>query len=149
MVLSDPRESRLPDIGLITLEDAETAQVVEIDTGNPRMRKGYQTAAKKRNKQLAACLRSKGLDWVETSTDAPYMPALQQLFARRAKRYKDANRTTRATPGSKTGKPARPDRSNGKHILADCPRRVLPVGNGGEFSSAGFPLGVNEADDYK
>ncbi len=87
VVLSDPRESRLPDIGLITLEDAETAQVVEIDTGNPRMRKGYQTAAKERNKQLAACLRSKGLDWVETSTDAPYMPALQQLCARRAKRF--------------------------------------------------------------
>ena len=87
VVLSDPRESRLPDIGLITLEDAETAQVVEIDTGNPRMRQGYQTAAKERNERLAACLRSKVLDWVETSTDAPYMPALQQLFARRAKRF--------------------------------------------------------------
>ena len=87
VILSDPRESRLPDVGLITLEDAESNQVVEIDTGNPRVRQRYRAAAAERAENLAARLRQKGLDWVETSTDAPYMPALQQLFARRAKRF--------------------------------------------------------------
>ncbi|MGC6456244.1 MAG: DUF58 domain-containing protein [Coraliomargaritaceae bacterium] len=87
IILGDPRESELPDIGLITLEDAETAQVVEVDTGNARTRQRYKEAAAKRNETLTAQLRKKGLDWVEASTEGPYIPALQQLFARRAKRF--------------------------------------------------------------
>lgn len=87
VIISDPRESRLPDIGLITLEDAESTKVVEIDTGNLRTRQRYEAAATARLESLTSRLRQKGLDWVETSTDAPYIPALQQLFARRAKRF--------------------------------------------------------------
>lgn len=87
VIISDPRESRLPDVGLITLEDAESAKVVEIDTGNLRTRQRYEAAATARLESLTSKLRQKGLDWVETSTDAPYIPALQQLFARRAKRF--------------------------------------------------------------
>ena len=87
VILGDPRESELPNIGLITLEDAETAEVVEVDTGNANARQRYKEASVERSEQLAAQLRKKGLDWVEASTEGPYIPALQQLFARRAKRF--------------------------------------------------------------
>ena len=87
VILSDPRESELPNIGLITLEDAENGHIVEIDTANTRTRQNYRIAAAERQEALASRLRQKGLDWVETRTDAPYMPALQKLFVRRAKRF--------------------------------------------------------------
>ena len=47
-VLSDPRESRLPDIGLITLEDAERRGEIALQ---PADAQGYQTAAKERNER--------------------------------------------------------------------------------------------------
>lgn len=87
VILGDPRESELPNIGLITLEDAETTEVVEVDTGSLRSRQRYKEASVERSEQLTAQLRKKGLDWVEASTEGPYLPALQQLFARRAKRF--------------------------------------------------------------
>ena len=72
---------------LATLEDAENGHIVEIDTANTRTRQNYRIAAAERQEALASRLRQKGLDWVETRTDAPYMPALQKLFVRRAKRF--------------------------------------------------------------
>lgn len=86
IALSDPRESELPNVGLISLEDAESGHVTEIDTGHSRIRRDYRSAALARREQLTTQMQEKGLDWVEASTDSPYLPALQQLFARRARR---------------------------------------------------------------
>ncbi|MEN8661870.1 MAG: DUF58 domain-containing protein [Lentimonas sp.] len=87
IALSDPRESELPNVGLITLEDAETGEMVEINTNSAKVRKSYATLAQKRRAHFESNMRRKGLDWVEASTDQPYLPALRQLFARRASRH--------------------------------------------------------------
>ncbi len=87
IALSDPRENELPNVGLITLEDAETGEMIEIDSGSPSVRQRYRTDARKRRETFQQGMRQKGLDWVSASTDAPYMPALRQLFARRASRH--------------------------------------------------------------
>ncbi|WP_269525083.1 DUF58 domain-containing protein [Coraliomargarita parva] len=86
IALRDPREEKLPDIGIVALEDAETGEIVEIDTGNTRTRKRYADAARIRNQAFETNMRKKGLDWVEARTDEPYLPALRKLFARRASR---------------------------------------------------------------
>jgi uncharacterized protein (DUF58 family) len=86
IVLTDPREQVLPNVGLITLEDAETGEVIEVDTGNRSLRERYTQLASAQRKELATGLRKKGLDWIEASTDAPYLPALHNLFNRRANR---------------------------------------------------------------
>ncbi|CAA6691404.1 MULTISPECIES: DUF58 domain-containing protein [unclassified Lentimonas] len=87
IALSDPREIELPEVGLITLEDAETGEMVEIDTGNKNTRHRYATLARKRQQDFNSHMRKKGLDWIQASTDQPYLPELRKLFARRASRH--------------------------------------------------------------
>jgi len=87
IALSDPREERLPDIGIVALEDAETGEVVEIDTGSAALRQRYADAARRRRAEFQSNMRKKGLDWIEARTDEPYLPALRRLFARRASRH--------------------------------------------------------------
>ena len=87
IALSDPRESELPKVGLITLEDAETGEMVEIDTGNKHTRQRYATLARQRQQNFDSHMRKKGLDWIQARTDQPYLPALRKLFARRASRH--------------------------------------------------------------
>jgi len=87
IALSDPREEHLPDIGLVALEDAETGEVVEIDTGSSALRQRYADAARQRRAAFQSNMRKKGLDWIEARTDEPYLPALRRLFARRASRH--------------------------------------------------------------
>lgn len=87
IALSDPREFELPEVGLITLEDAETGEMVEIDTGSRATRERYAQLARERRERFQTGMRKKGLDWIEARTDQPYLPALRQLFARRASRH--------------------------------------------------------------
>lgn len=87
IALSDPRESELPEVGLITLEDAETGEMVEVDTGNKATRQRYAALARERRQTFNTNMRQKGLDWIQARTDEPYLPALRNLFARRASRY--------------------------------------------------------------
>jgi uncharacterized protein (DUF58 family) len=87
IALTDPREKELPNVGLITLEDAELGEMVEVDTSSPSIRKRYAQLAKERRATFETGMRKKGLDWIEASTDEPYLPALRNLFARRAGRY--------------------------------------------------------------
>ena len=86
IALSDPRESQLPNVGLITLEDAETGELVEVDTGSSSIRTNYQIQALRSRDIFNQQMRKKGLDWIEASTDQAYIPALRRLFARRATR---------------------------------------------------------------
>lgn len=87
IALSDPRESALPEVGLITLEDAETGEMVEIDTSNKSTRTRYASLAQERQQNFSNQMRKKGLDWIPACTDQPYLPALRNLFARRASRH--------------------------------------------------------------
>ncbi len=87
IALTDPREIELPDVGLITLEDAETGEMVEVDTSSKQIRKRYTELARERRTSFETEMRKKGLDWIEARTDEPYLPALRNLFARRASRH--------------------------------------------------------------
>ncbi len=84
----DPREEQLADVGLALVEDLETGELLEIDTGDPRVRRAYaQNIAKERaaREQLFGRL---GVDHVRVQTDRPYASALSELFRRRQKRMK-------------------------------------------------------------
>ena len=87
IVLSDSREYVLPKVGLITLEDAETGDVVEINTNSHNNRERYAKLAEENLEAFRAVMRKKGLDWIEARTDQPYLPALRKLFALRASRH--------------------------------------------------------------
>ena len=83
VVVSDPRESTLPDVGWLTLEDAESGEQIELDTSDPRLRQQYRELAEKRDRQLKKTLRSAGTDIINLSTDSPYLSVLTSFFGNR------------------------------------------------------------------
>jgi len=86
ILLSDPREMALPEIGLITLEDAETGQLVELDTGNPRVRREYAARNRQRLEALVRGLRQAGVGSISLRTGEPYINSLRRYFESRVQR---------------------------------------------------------------
>jgi uncharacterized protein (DUF58 family) len=84
--VEDPREKELPNVGVLALEDAETGEVIELDTANPKVRKRFSELSAERARRMVNDFRSEGVDTLELKTDAPYMPALQRFFKTRERR---------------------------------------------------------------
>lgn len=80
VTVSDPREFQLPDIGWITIEDAENGEQVELNTSDSSTRKAYSAIAEARQKRLQKNLRSAGVDLLDLSTDTSYLPPLLGFF---------------------------------------------------------------------
>ena len=83
VAVNDPREIELPNIGYITIEDAETGEQVELNTGSESVRDTYSKLADKQRHDLRRAIKSAGVDMLEISTDQPYIIALQQFFSTR------------------------------------------------------------------
>ncbi|MDP3317276.1 MAG: hypothetical protein Q8M47_14565, partial [Devosia sp.] len=66
--LLDPLERALPDIGLMTFEDAETGEQVVVDTDDPGFRRRFSAAAEAQEEQLMAAFMGAGTDVLELST---------------------------------------------------------------------------------
>jgi len=84
--VSDQRERELPDIGLITIEDSETGEQVELDTSRPEVRSRFKDLAENRRNNLRRAIRSVGVDMLELSTERSYLADLRQFFSTRERR---------------------------------------------------------------
>ena len=84
--VEDPREQELPDVGILALEDAETGEIVELNTGSASVRKRFKEASAERSRKLVNDFRSEGVDTLQLQTDTPYIPALQRFFKNRERR---------------------------------------------------------------
>ncbi len=83
VTLQDPRESTLPDVGFLTLRDAETDELLELDTRHPKVRALFSKAAADRENQLTSWLRRANVDRLEIRTDEHYARSLQKFFRMR------------------------------------------------------------------
>ena len=86
MPVSDPGESKLPDVGIITLEDAETGEQIDINTGSRAVRRGLADLEETRRKAMNKLFRSRRVDTVPLSTTEDYLLALRVFFAQRERR---------------------------------------------------------------
>lgn len=86
VTLNDPRETDLPDCGLLALEDAETGATRLIDTTDRHLRDDYHARAVKRLAEREKLFGSIGMDHIAISTDAPYADAMVRFFLKRRKR---------------------------------------------------------------
>lgn len=84
--VTDRRENELPAIGLLTIEDAETGEQIELDTGCAELRDSFAECAGLCQQQLHRAIRASGVELLELSTDKPYLPALMTFFANRKAR---------------------------------------------------------------
>ena len=82
----DPRERELPEVGFVTLEDAETGEQLEVDTSDPALRARYSEAAAAHADALRRALQGAGVDLLELPTEESYLPVLRRFFRSRVRR---------------------------------------------------------------
>jgi uncharacterized protein (DUF58 family) len=84
--LRDRHEEELPPVGLLTLEDAETGEVREIDTGSRHVRDAFRRRALERMDAFRRAARQADVDVLELRTGEPFHIALFSFFQNRASR---------------------------------------------------------------
>ena len=82
----DPREEELPDIGRVTLEDAETGEQIQVDTSNRGVRAAYLRRIQQQNAERGRMFRQRRIDTIELRTNQDYVPALRAFFRNRERR---------------------------------------------------------------
>jgi uncharacterized protein (DUF58 family) len=84
--ITDPFEQTLPALGRLVLEDAETGEVVEINTGREGDRLLFANRQATLRAGLAREFRSSRIDTIQLKTDQPYAVELARFFENREKR---------------------------------------------------------------
>jgi uncharacterized protein (DUF58 family) len=82
----DRREFDLPAAGMIYVEDAETGEIIFVDTDDAGFQRRLRIAADERQAALVADLRSVGLDLFTVSTDEDLVRALFRIARLRRRR---------------------------------------------------------------
>ena len=73
--LFDPLEMDLPDLGLVTMRDAETGEQLFVDTHDRGFRARFKAAAERRESALRSGLARAGVDTLELATDDDLLDA--------------------------------------------------------------------------
>jgi uncharacterized protein (DUF58 family) len=80
LTLSDPRESELPDVGLLDVEDAETGARITLDTSDRAAREAYARRATEARARRRRSFAAAGVEEIELRTDEPYVAPLLRAF---------------------------------------------------------------------
>ncbi len=88
VTVGDPREQALPDVGFVALRDAETGEVVEVDTRHAKVRELFRARAAERAAALAQRLKRTGVDQLSIGTDEDYQKSLRRFFRMRERRFR-------------------------------------------------------------
>jgi uncharacterized protein (DUF58 family) len=86
LVLVDPRDEELVDVGLASFEDFETGETIVVDTSSATVRDHYARAMREARAARVRTFRKLGLDHTIIETHRPYVAPLRALFAQRARR---------------------------------------------------------------
>ena len=87
----DALEMDLPDIGLVTMRDAETGEQLVVDTHNKRFRERFAAAAERRETALREALARAGVDTLELGTDDDLVDAVLRFADLKKQRSRLAN----------------------------------------------------------
>ncbi len=87
VVISDPMEEELPAVGVLMLEDLESGRVVAFDT-SARSRALYRRRVAQIRQWREAMFRRHKIDFINVSTDEPYVQPLVQFFRVRERRLR-------------------------------------------------------------
>lgn len=87
LTIADPRERELAPVGFLEFEDAETGELVVVDTSSTETRRLFSQQATDESDELDTLFRSLNIDRIAIQTDRPYSESLARFFRERAKRY--------------------------------------------------------------
>lgn len=86
VLITDPREWKLPRVGLVELLDPETGQMVQCDTASAGFQQAYQRQARERVAQLEYRFRSAKIDFIHIDSSGSIVDPLARFFRMREKR---------------------------------------------------------------
>lgn len=86
--LHDPLETDIADVGVLALEDAETGELLWVDTGNRAWREAFTTQVNDWETAKNKVLAGAGIDRVNVNTGQDYITALTHFFQKRARRLR-------------------------------------------------------------
>lgn len=92
--LLDPLELELPDVGMITLRDAETGEHLQVDTHDAAFRRRFAQLAAARETALLNALTRAGTDTLELRTDDDLVDALLRFMDLRQRRARPPGRAS-------------------------------------------------------
>ncbi|OIO73893.1 MAG: hypothetical protein AUJ85_06840 [Elusimicrobia bacterium CG1_02_37_114] len=88
LVIDDPRERELPDMGLLELEDNETGENIIVDTSDKKFREEYWRQIEERIRQREKLFKTIRLDNIKITTGQSYVKPLVSFFELRARRFR-------------------------------------------------------------
>ena len=88
--LTDPLDTRMPDLGFMTFQDAESGEQLFVDTGNRGFRERFVQAADAREQGLRTAFEKSGVDVVELGTEDEVLDALLRFAAMRKQSLRSA-----------------------------------------------------------
>lgn len=80
----DDHEADLPDVGLLTVRDAETGEVYVIDSSSKRVREQYRKSRLESDARFRSIFRRYDVKYGRAATDRDYVPVLQNLFSKKS-----------------------------------------------------------------
>ena len=88
ITITDPREIELPNIGLVELEDAETGEIIMLDTADSTIRQTFTRITSNSREERDKNFRSINVDSIDIRTDVSYIEPLIKFFRMRARRFR-------------------------------------------------------------
>ena len=88
ITITDPRELELPDVGFIELEDAETGEILTVDTSYAGVRDMFFQKTSQDIIDRTKLFQSMNVDHIDIKTDESYIEPLIRFFRMRAKRFR-------------------------------------------------------------
>lgn len=88
ITITDPRELELPDVGFIELEDAETGEIITVDTSYAEVRGLFQKKTSQDVFDRTKLFQSMNVDHIDIKTNESYVEPLIRFFRMRAKRFR-------------------------------------------------------------
>ncbi len=82
----DPGEEQMPNIGIVTLEDAETGRQIDVNTSSGAARNAFAALGQRRMNDLQKLFLSKRVDLVPLHTNQDYLVPLRSFFEKRERR---------------------------------------------------------------
>jgi uncharacterized protein (DUF58 family) len=89
--LWDPRETELPDIGVVVLEDSETGEQLYVDTHDRKFRVRFKAAAERRQAELDSAFGRASVDALSLSTEDDLVRAIVRFAVRRRQQKQISN----------------------------------------------------------
>ena len=88
VVLADDRELYWPDVGLVSLEDAETGRRVWVDSGDPQWQEHFKEQVRTFQQSRDAAMVRAQVDRITITVGEDYTEPLMAFFRTRAKRWR-------------------------------------------------------------